>query len=86
MASDNALVTAQKQRRRGIGNPDKIIPYRYKPGQSGNPHRSCFGADPRWAKLLFYSDGQVGQVVRETRLLRVQEVRSTIANHAWLVH
>ena len=37
MASDNALVTAQKQRRRVIGNPDKIIPYRYKPGQSGNP-------------------------------------------------
>src|SRR5215470_9110576 len=37
MASDNALVIAQEQRKRVIGNPDKIIPYRYKPGQSGNP-------------------------------------------------
>ena len=37
MASDNTLVAAQKQRKRVIGNPDKIIPYRYKLGQSGNP-------------------------------------------------
>lgn len=37
MASDSALLTAQEQRKRVIGNPDKIIPYRYKPGQSGNP-------------------------------------------------
>jgi hypothetical protein len=37
MAEDDALGTAQEQRRRVIGNPDKIIPFRYKPGQSGNP-------------------------------------------------
>ncbi len=37
MADDDTQVTVQKQRRRVIGNPDKIIPYRYKPGQSGNP-------------------------------------------------
>lgn len=37
MANNRALVTPQKQGKRVIGNPDKIIPYRYKPGQSGNP-------------------------------------------------
>src|SRR5664279_3842241 len=37
MAGGDTQVTAQKQGKRVIGNPDKIIPYRYKPGQSGNP-------------------------------------------------
>ena len=37
MPIDSTQVTAREQRKRVIGNPDKIIPYRYKPGQSGNP-------------------------------------------------
>jgi hypothetical protein len=37
MAGNDALVTAQEQRKRVIGNPKKITPYRFKPGQSGNP-------------------------------------------------
>ena len=44
MAGDDTQVTVQKQRRRVIGNPDKIIPYRYKPGQSGNPSGPSSGA------------------------------------------
>ncbi len=30
-------VPEPKKKRRGPGNPDKTIPYRFKPGQSGNP-------------------------------------------------
>lgn len=28
---------AEKQRRKCAGNPDKIVPFQWKPGQSGNP-------------------------------------------------
>ena len=36
-AASSAENSVKKKKRRGPGNPDKIRPYQFKPGQSGNP-------------------------------------------------